>query len=180
MKPQVMGLNNSNLRKRGLPVSQPREKQLRGGNDMMFNKVQTVGTVSEFLSGGLKYKRVLNKTNRKLAKIGMKVAITVIASSLFLDITTPLAFAAQEVALPSVKDTFGSAVNTALQPLIDVLKEIAKPIAGVMVTWGSLRFMIGQQEQGIANMQQAAIGYILVQLSPIILKLITGVGDAVA
>lgn len=146
---------------------------------MLTNRIQTVGTVNEFLSGEYRYKKVLNKTNKRLAKIGLKVAITVVAGSLFLDITTPLAFA-QEVALPSIKETFGSTVNAALQPLIDVLKEIAKPIAGVMVTWGCLRFMIGQQEEGIHNMQQAAIGYILVQLSPIILKLITGVGDAIA
>lgn len=146
-------------------------------------RVQTVGSVNEFMSGAYKYKKIEMKVNKKLIKIGVRVAVTVVAGSFLIDLTLPhaIAHATTEV-IPAMSpgvDALGSAVNRALQPLIDVLKELAKPIAGVMVTWGCLRYMIGQKEEGISGIQQAAIGYILVMLSPIIMNLITGVGAVI-
>lgn len=150
----------------------------------MFNQVQTVGNVNEFLSGTYKFKKIEMKVNKRLLKLGARVAVTVVAGSFLIDLTLPhaLAHAAGE-AIPVLSpgaDALGAAVNKALQPLIDVLKELAKPIAGVMVTWGCLRYMIGQKEAGIAGIQQAAVGYILVMLSPVILNLITGVGAVIS
>ena len=152
----------------------------------MFSQVQTVGNVNEFLSGTYKFKKIEMKVNKKLIKWGIRVAVTVVAGSFLIDLTLPhaLAHAAGEaipvMANSPAADALGSAVNKALQPLIDVLKELAKPIAGVMVTWGCLRYMIGQKEGGIEAIQQAAIGYILVMLSPVILNLITGVGAVIS
>lgn len=151
----------------------------------MFNKkVQTVGSVSEFTSGAYKFKKVERKVNKKLVKWGMRVAVTVVAGSFLLDISAPMAMvnAAPVEAIPvnsPVSDALGSAVNNALQPLIDVLKELAKPIAGAMITWNCLRFMIGQKEPAITGIQHTAVGYLLVMLSPIIIDLITGVGGAI-
>lgn len=149
---------------------------------MIYNRVQTVGTVGEFLSGSYRYKKMEIKVNKKLIKWGIRVAVTVVAGSFLIDLTLPqIAFAhavAPVMASPTTH-ALGSAVNNALQPLIDVLMELARPIAGVMVTWGALRYMIGQKEAGLAGIQQAAVGYVLVMLSPLILKLITGVGASI-
>lgn len=149
----------------------------------MFNKIQTVGSVSEFTSGTYKFKKIETKVNKKLVKWGMRVAVTVVAGSFLIDISAPMAMvnAMGPEAIPAnaTSDALGSAVNNALQPLIDVLKELARPIAAVMVTWGCLRYMIGHKEEGIAGIQQAAIGYILVMLSPMIIDLITGVGSSI-
>lgn len=148
-------------------------------------RLQTVGNVNEFVSGAYKFKKIERKVNKKLIKWGVRVAVTIVAGSFLIDLTVPqaIAHAMGGEAIPVVAnpaaDALGSAVNKALQPLIDVLKELAKPIAGVMVTWGCLRYMIGQKEGGIETIQQAAIGYILVMLSPIIMNLITGVGAVI-
>ena len=148
---------------------------------MIYNRVQTVGNVGEFLSGSYKYKKMELKVNKKLLKWGVRVAVTVVAGSFLIDLTIPqIAFAHAAVPVMSpTSQALGSAVNKALQPLIDVLMELAKPIAGVMVTWGALRYMIGQKEAGLAGIQQAAVGYVLVMLSPLILNLITGVGASI-
>ncbi|EKN68090.1 hypothetical protein P9E76_15560 [Schinkia azotoformans] len=151
---------------------------------ILTHKIQTVGTIGEFMSGEYRVQRTVNKVNKRLVKLGIKVLVTVVAGSFMLDISLPMAFA-QEItqeAIPvnAMTDSFGITVNKALQPLIDVLKELARPIAGVMVTAGCLRYMIGQQEQGIDMIQKAAIGYILVMLSPMILNIITGVGNSIA
>jgi hypothetical protein len=111
---------------------------------MLFaQKIQTVYTASELLSGEYKVQLVVKKVNKKLVKFGIRVAVTVIVGSFMLDIATPLAFAQEAVPVNAMTDAFGSTVNKALQPLIDVLKELARPIAGVMVTAGCLRYMIG-------------------------------------
>lgn len=147
-------------------------------------RVQTVGTVNDFMSGAYKVRKIESKVNKKLIKLGIRVAVTVVAGSFLIDLTLPSAIAqATSEVIPVIApgvDALGSTVNKALQPLIDVLKELAKPIAGVMVTWGCLRYMIGQKEQGLEVIQQAAIGYILVMLSPIIINLITGVGATIS
>jgi len=151
---------------------------------MFYPRVQTIGTVSEFMSGSYKYKKVEYKVNKKLIKLGVKVAVTIVAGSFLIDLTIPQAvghaLAAQAIPVMSpTSAALGSAVNNALQPLIDVLMELAKPIAGLMVTWGCLRYMIGQKDGGVENIQQAAVGYVLVMLAPTIIKLITGVGEAI-
>lgn len=67
----------------------------------------------------------------------------------------------------------------AFDPLIDLIQSLSYPIAGVMIAGGCLFIMVGNREKGMQMLQNAAIGYILVQLSPMLLKLLVGVGDAV-
>ena len=68
----------------------------------------------------------------------------------------------------------------AFDPLIDLIQALAYPIAGVMIAGGCLFIMCGNREKGMSMLQNAAIGYILVQLSPMLLKLLVGVGSSIA
>lgn len=148
-----------------------------------LNKVQTVGSVSEFLSGDFKLKKVERKINKKLVRVGFKVAITIVAGSLVCDFITPLSFAhaaAQEAVPVFVQEKVQQTILNAFNPLIDLVKALSYPIAGVMITGGALRYMIGQKEQGVTTIQNTAIGYLLVQLSPLFLKLLVGIGESVA
>lgn len=147
-----------------------------------LNKVQTVGSVSEFLTGDYKIKHVERKINKKLVRVGVKVAITLVAGSLVCDFITPLSFAhaaAQEAVPVFVQEKVQQTILNAFNPLIDLVKALSYPIAGVMITGGALRYMIGQKEQGITTIQNTAIGYLLVQLSPLFLKLLVGIGESV-
>src|SRR5690625_2268037 len=59
----------------------------------MLKRVKAVGSVGDFLSGAHKYKDIERKINKKLLKTGMKVAVTVVAGGLMLNVTMPSAFA---------------------------------------------------------------------------------------
>lgn len=151
------------------------------------NKIETVGTISEFMSGEYKIRKQVDSVNRKLVKTGMKIAVTYIAGSLVLDFVTPtLAMASGCEQVSSATPVFAGeeklkqTIRTAFDPIIKLIMDLSYPIAGVMITAGSLRYMIGQREQGLNLIQNAAIGYILVQLSPLMLDLLVGIGGSVA
>lgn len=65
----------------------------------------------------------------------------------------------------------------AFDPLINLVQSLAYPIAGIMIAGGCLMIMVQQREQGMKMLQNAAIGYILVQLSPMLLQLLVGIGS---
>lgn len=67
----------------------------------------------------------------------------------------------------------------AFDPLINLIQDLSYPIAGVMISLGAIYIMAGQKEQGVKFLTNAALGYILVQLAPLILSLLVGVGSSV-
>jgi hypothetical protein len=86
----------------------------------------------------------------------------------------------EDVASMAVPDVVKGKILHAFDPLIDLAISLSYPIAGVMIAGGCLFVMIGNREKGMQMLQNAAIGYILVQLSPMFLKLLVGVGGTVS
>ena len=82
-------------------------------------------------------------------------------------------------AVPVMSDAVKSKILHAFDPLIDLTQALSYPIAGIMIAAGCLFIMVGNRERGMQMLQNAAIGYILVQLSPMFLQLLVGVGDSV-
>lgn len=85
-------------------------------------------------------------------------------------------------AVPTIEvmsEAFKGKVLHAFDPLIHLIQSLSYPIAGVMIAGGCLFIMVGNREKGMQMLQNAAIGYILVQLSPMILELLVGVGGNV-
>jgi hypothetical protein len=50
----------------------------------------------------------------------------------------------------------------------------------IMLTGGALLIMIGSKDRGLSLIQHAGIGYILVQLAPLMMSLLVEVGKTVA
>lgn len=67
----------------------------------------------------------------------------------------------------------------AFDPLIGLIQSLSYPIAGVMIAGGCLFIMVGNRERGMDMLRNAAIGYILVQMSPMLLELLVGIGSNV-
>lgn len=67
----------------------------------------------------------------------------------------------------------------AFDPLINLIQSLAYPIAGVMIAGGCLFIMVGNRDRGMQMLQNAAIGYILVQLAPLLLSILVGIGGGV-
>jgi hypothetical protein len=81
--------------------------------------------------------------------------------------------------MAGVSASVHSKVLHAFDPLINLAQDLAYPIAGVMIAVGSIFIMIGNKEKGMQYLTNAALGYILVQLVPLMLSLLVGVGSSV-
>jgi len=162
---------------------------------MLFQpKVQTVGSVTEFLDQDKELKREIKKFNKKAAAHGLKASLTtLVTGATAISLTSnmlPTHAHAQATQVAStavyangpvdyVKGQAKEQIVNAFQPLVDMIQALSYPIALVMLTGGALLFMINQKDKGISLIQNASIGYILVQLMPLMMQLLVGIGGAV-
>lgn len=109
------------------------------------------------------------------ALLSFAVPLTVLAG------LSPSTFAASvpQAAVPAMAATTQTTILHAFDPLIHLIQSLSYPIAGIMIAGGCLMIMVQQREQGFKMLQNAAIGYILVQLSPMLLQLLVGIGGSV-
>jgi hypothetical protein len=143
-------------------------------------RVQTVGSVSEFMSGGSDIEVALRRFNKKAAVHGVKAFITTLAGTTFIGITSFTNNAYAQGPAEYVKGKAKEQIVDAFMPLVDMIQALSYPIALVMLTGGALMFMINQKDKGISLIQNASIGYILVQLMPLLMGLLVGIGNTVA
>ncbi|MFS0766009.1 hypothetical protein [Peribacillus phoenicis] len=98
---------------------------------------------------------------------------------------TPLALAAVEapqglsVPATTVSGAVKQQVIHAFDPLVDLMMSLSLPIASVIITGASLMILMGFKERGYPMMFSASIGYCLVQLTPMFIKILAGVGGAI-
>lgn len=129
-------------------------------------KIKRVGTIKEFMAS----KEVL-QFNKAFKPYGVKAAI--VAGTLSV-IVSPASLASATGVKEAVEMTAKEQIVKAFNPLIDLVQGLSYPIAAVMLTGGALMFMINQKDRGIGMIQNAAIGYILVQLMPLFMKILVG------
>jgi len=70
-------------------------------------------------------------------------------------------------------------LTTVLDPLIQILVAISFPIASVIMVGACFFFMLGKSERAWTTIFNAGLGYVLVQMSPLFLKILQEVGKAV-
>lgn len=85
----------------------------------------------------------------------------------------------QQEAVPVMAAATTDKVMHAFDPLLDLMVSISFPIAGIMLTGGALLLMIGQKERGFSLIMNSALGYVLVQMSPLFLELLASIGNAI-
>ncbi len=68
-------------------------------------------------------------------------------------------------------DLYGKMVG-AFDPLVSLIQALAYPVAMVVVLGGALFVMIGNKEKGFTMMQSAGLGYVLVQMTPMVLDIL--------
>lgn len=73
-----------------------------------------------------------------------------------------------------------SKMLNAFTPLIDLVQAMAYPVAMVVILGGALFVMIGNSEKGFSLMQRAGIGYVIVMIGPMLLKVLVDAMDEVA
>jgi hypothetical protein len=156
----------------------------------MFRRTETI-KLGDFMSGEYKRKgkrKKVVKTENKALNVASVLGPVLIGSlPLFLYAGKPLGanaaavtVMAQPEAIPAgiITDAAKEKIIHAFDPLVDLMVNLSLPIAGVMLTGGALMIMIGQKEAGYKLIFNAALGYVLVQMSPLFISLLAGVGGA--
>jgi hypothetical protein len=155
---------------------------------------------SEFLSGEYKVKEKERKqaTAKKTAKAAYAILLPLAtggaiipiglmasaATSVFASTSVPVVPAMAPVAVEvGAKEWMGeqtlSALAHVLDPVVDVLVALSFPIASVIIVGACFFFMLGNSEKGWQTIQNAGLGYVLIQVSPLILNVLKQVGNAV-
>lgn len=65
-----------------------------------------------------------------------------------------------------------------LDPLLDIMVAISFPIASVIMVGGCFFFMLGNSEKAWSMIMNAALGYCLVSLSPLLLDILRTLGNS--
>ncbi|WP_102692350.1 pilin [Rummeliibacillus pycnus] len=70
-------------------------------------------------------------------------------------------------------------LTTILDPVIQILVAISLPIASVIMIGSLFWFMFGKAEKAWSMIMNAGFGFVLIQLSPLFLKILHQLGNAV-
>lgn len=86
---------------------------------------------------------------------------------------------AEMIPVNGVSDVIKEKIISAFDPLIDLIIALSLPISGVMLAGGALMIMVGMKDAGFKLIMNAGLGYVLVQMSPLFIQLLAGVGAAI-
>jgi nitrate reductase NapE component len=107
----------------------------------------------------------------------MKAFAMTAGSNAVVASTTPIAVEVGAKAWMSEQTL--SALAHVLDPVVDVLVALSLPIASVIIVGSCFFFMMGNSEKAWTSIQNASLGYVLIQVSPLILNVLKQVGNAV-
>ena len=151
---------------------------------------------NEFMSG--EYKVKVKQKKQKIIKNTAKLAAASIlpittcgtigtlgfAMKTFACTTNIAVPASAQVAIPvNASEWLGQqtlhALAHILDPVIDILVALSLPVASVVIVGSCFFFIFGKAEKAWTSIQNAGLGYVLIQVSPLILNVLKQVGNAV-
>ena len=140
----------------------------------MFKAKTEVMSVKEFMGRDFKAEESQRKAKRKAdARRVAKVAVTVSV--------TALSIGFGDVSLASAGALNGAVtakVITAFDPLIQLVQALSYPIGLTMMLGGGLFVMIGNSERGLGMIQKAGVGYVLIQMLPVLMDLLVEIAKS--
>lgn len=134
---------------------------------MFKRKKEETMSISEFMSRDFKKEKQFDW--KPVAKVLTTVGVIVLSVG-FGDVSFAAAGAVNGVVM-------GKVVN-AFNPLVELIKALSYPIALVMMLGGGIFVMIGNNDRGISMIQKAGLGYILVQMLPILMDLLVEIAKS--
>lgn len=116
----------------------------------------------------------MKKATRSLVKAGAIVPLA-------------LTTAAHASAAESVKTTASTVIAGttlqilahALDPVAQILVALSLPIASIVMIGGCYFFLFGNSDKAWSTIQNAGLGYILIQLSPLFIRVLEQVGKSI-
>ncbi len=112
------------------------------------------------------------------------VAKTVIPIPIISSLTTKYALAAESEAIPAgATEWMGEktlqALAHVLDPVVDIMVALSFPVASVVIVGACFFFMFGNNEKAWTMITNSSLGYVLIQVSPLILNVLKQIGNAV-
>lgn len=141
-----------------------------------MSKVQII-SFSDFMSGAYKQTetiKIKNKTLRTLKRVTTSIAVPLILAKPVYAAESVEAGAAEWMGEKTL-----SALAHVLDPLVDVMVALSFPVASVIIVGSLFFFMFGNAEKAWGTIQNAGLGYVLIQVSPLILNVLKQIGEAV-
>lgn len=77
-----------------------------------------------------------------------------------------------------IADTTLDILTTALDPVVQILAAISFPVASVVMMGACFFFMFGNSERAWNTIMNAGLGYVLIQMFPLFLRILKDVGNA--
>ena len=156
----------------------------------MFKRKQEVYTIKEFMAlnraeSGLKKRDKIEEQPKR--NLGFLTGVTIpLAIAPFTHLQSAFAYSGNNAIAVTAAgnttkvDALYDKMLHAFDPLITLVQALAYPVAMVVVLGGALFIMIGNKEKGFTLMQNAGLGYVLVQLTPLVLNILVEAMKAVA
>ncbi|MGQ4666546.1 hypothetical protein ACUIJN_12015 [Metabacillus halosaccharovorans] len=133
-------------------------------------KTQTM-SISEFMSG--EYKKKSKKKTSKVASSILPIALLPTVASAQTPESVPVG--ATEWMSEKALETLAHA----LDPLVDLMVALSFPIASVVIIGSCFFFMLGKSDRAWTGIQNAGLGYVLIQIMPLLLNVLKEVGGAI-
>ncbi|MED1949010.1 hypothetical protein [Brevibacillus centrosporus] len=92
------------------------------------------------------------------------------------------AFAAESVTASATQVVAGTTLQIlahALDPITQILVAVSLPVASIVMIGGCFFFMFGNSEKAWSTIQNAGLGYILIQISPLFIKVLEQIGKSI-
>lgn len=149
----------------------------------MFKKVETM-SIKDFMNRGREAVTVTAGEQAtfekgKTAGFSLGLSLLPLAVSPLLKAQETLAAGTEAVTVLAPTDQMYDKMLHAFDPLIMLVQALAYPVAMVVILGGALMVMINQKEKGFGMMQTAGLGYVLVQMTPLVLNILVDAMKAV-
>ncbi|PGT89238.1 hypothetical protein [Bacillus sp. AFS040349] len=151
---------------------------------MFKQRIETVGSIKEFMNRGretvgLHESELEAYEKAKPAGLAFGLSTLPLAIAPFTKLQTASAHGTESVTVVANNADMYDKMVTAFDPLIVLVQSLAYPIATVVVLGGAIMVMIGQKEKGYSLMMSAGLGYVLVNMTPMILNILVDAMKAV-
>lgn len=146
-------------------------------------RTQTM-SINEFMSGDYKSKKKVRskyKVDKKHVMAFGTALLPLVAVSQMpvFAMHNPVNVEVVPAANQHIADKTLDVIAHALDPVVELLVAISLPIASVIMIGACFFFMFGNSEKAWSLIMNSGLGYILIQLSPLFLKILKEIGNAV-
>jgi hypothetical protein len=141
-------------------------------------KVVTVGKISEFLNPvqeNFDMDKTVKMSNNLLPIIATPL---IIAPSFLNKLAIPTFAAGNETAITAattINQDVQNKIMSGFDPIIDLVSGLAYPLAFIGVTYAGILYMLKRPEEALDKIKHTALGFVLVNMAPLLMKLLVSV-----